>query len=61
MKLSSFGKASGNPHYVQVGDAIMLDPTFLDDKTKKYFQGKQLNNVYKLYQKDMLLNELVNL
>jgi hypothetical protein len=30
-----FGKESGNPYYVQVGNAIMIDPTFFDYKTKK--------------------------
>lgn len=61
MKISSFGKESGNPHYVYVGNAIMIDPTFFDSKTKNYFKGKQMNLSDKVYQKEFILQELVNL
>lgn len=44
-----FGKEAGNPYYVQVGDAVMIDPTFFDYKTKKAFRGKQMQYNPNLY------------
>lgn len=38
MVMSSFGKESGQPYYVYVGNAIMIDPTFFDNRTKKAFR-----------------------
>lgn len=39
---SHFGKETGNPYYVIIGDAVMIDPTFFDYKTKKVFWEKQM-------------------
>jgi hypothetical protein len=39
----------------------MIDPTYFDPKTKKYFQKKSMKLSYKLYEKEFLLNELMNL
>ena len=56
-----FGKDSGNPYYVQVGNAIMIDPTFFDYDTKKTFRQMQLKQDQKLYDKDFIINQLVQL
>ena len=56
MVVSSFGKESGQPYYVQVGDQIMIDPTFFDNQTKKAFRQKSLKESSNLYSKDIIVN-----
>ncbi|CDW79336.1 UNKNOWN [Stylonychia lemnae] len=57
----SYGKEAGQPYYVQVGNSIMIDPTFYDQKTKKYFRQKSMKESYTVYQKDFIVQKLVDL
>ena len=53
MVLSALGKETGKPYYVQVGNAIMIDPTFFDQKTRKVFQDKNIKQgQYQHFTKD---------
>jgi len=57
----SFGQDSGKPHFIHVGDAIMIDPTYFDSQTKKALQSNKYKGGSKLYQKDLIVKELLNL
>lgn len=34
MKLTTFGKEAGRPHFVYVDNSLVVDPTFFDKRTK---------------------------
>ena len=52
MTMSIYGKETGKPHYVYVGNQLMIDPTFYDYKTKSTLLKSTGNNKSSLPYKD---------
>ena len=52
MKLTTFGKEAGKPHYVYVGNQLMIDPTFYNQKTKEVLMKQMGDFKSKLHFKD---------
>ena len=51
---SHFGKDTGQPYYVYVGNSIMIDPTFFDQKTKGTLIKKGWKENNKIFSKDIV-------
>ncbi len=53
---SHFGKQTGNPFYVYVGNSLMIDPTFFNTQTKEVINQRGMKANPQFYTKEILKN-----